>query len=515
MVLRTVAAPVVTPAASAAPTPVPAAPPLPQDTVEKSRPNILVKAGGVLVGAAVGAASVPANALAGGLLGLSRGAGVTDPEAVQRIFKWTFWGSTFGLGMHFLGGPFLGVIGGALALGAGTLCWKLEGDSTHRQMLGGVNRAVKVVTFGQNDNPDNSLAHRVVNGAAGAVAGVTVGAWQGFKNNFLQGRSILVDAFHEASHGVGNLISPKQDKIDLILQDDDYKNIPREDSLKYVGYFTSKQQDTGFPWKVYMDDTANMNFSNRKSISDFEAVDRLEKGQEVLFQQARGIPLGFTAPTLSAASLVPGLPTTGLMGNAIANASQGQGSINAGNVDWDFGAPIRIKSTAELKLLYQMFNPDARIKGDVGDAANLLSYFTSKTLPTSYPWKFYELHSHKIGPVSFNTRQQISALEALRNVLQERPTVFQKKKQHSAQLTVPFIGANFGNMTWYSDSGKGSVVDGMDGEHGLRELSRMENPDKMKDPDPPSPPDPLITGVSGDAIFKALDDKRKAEQPAG
>jgi hypothetical protein len=461
----------------------------PEDRVE---PGFLVKAGSVIAGTATGLLSVPSNATAGTVLGLLRGAGVKDAKALQRAFKWTYWTTSLAIGVALggpIGGPIALAIHGGAGLAANALAWRLQGNDAHTAVRGGIEKTTDAVTFHANDRPTNSVARRGANALLGALAGPFAGAWSGFKINYQHGKSLLVDAFREARENVGHLLSPQEDKVDIALQEDDYKNVTRDEALRYLGWFTSQQQDTGFPWKLYRDDTDNLNFDKRKPLSDFEALDRLTNGEEVLFQQARGIPLGFTPPKLSAAALIPGLPDTSkLLANA-ADASQASASIKAGNVDWNFGAPVAIRILPELKLLFQMYNPDAHIQGDVGEAAKLLAFFTYKTLNTPYPWKFYEVTAHRLGPVNFDTRHEVSPLSALRNVLADKPVVFQKKKQHSADLTIPFIGANFGNLTWYSDSGKGSQVVGVEGPTGLKNFANMEDPDKLKAQDKPKEDD--------------------------
>ena len=178
-----------------------------------------------------------------------------------------------------------------------------------------------------------------------------------------------------------------------------------------------------------------------------------------------------------------------------------------------FGEPVEVKGFGELKLLYQMYNPDEKIeeKNDLGKAAHELSFFTKKTLGTNYPWRFvkesngskfirsvrtaflkssarcgsrcryraYDWRSHWsvnrcVGDYGYACFIRCSHRRRsdgrrwkpgrLRKVWISMPSrrsagfsiksrlSFRKEEAHT--VTLPILG----NFTWYTDHGKGSVI---------------------------------------------------------
>jgi len=171
-----------------------------------------------------------------------------------------------------------------------------------------------------------------------------------------------------------------------------------------------------------------------------------------------------------------------------------------------------VKSFAELKLLHQMYNPEASFKPDnsIGKAAHQLTYFTQKTLGGAYPWRFFEKSDENVvgrilkaavrrgavgamigagigavigGPVGLFTGsraalkalasmgavvggafgsvdagrvaakgKELNAVQTLERVLEGKPVTFQETQMRS--VGVPVLG----KISWFSDHGKGSEI---------------------------------------------------------
>lgn len=185
-------------------------------------------------------------------------------------------------------------------------------------------------------------------------------------------------------------------------------------------------------------------------------------------------------------------------------------------IDVKNGEPITIKSFGEMKLLSELYNPDIKPAEDdsVGQAANALSFFTKTTQGSSRPWRFVSAENSNsvirtiknvitkavpgaiagavaglmiggpIGLVAGATGivttsliygagagtaitaanaikksakgQEMSSYKALENVINGKPVILQEQKAKS--ISLPIVG----NLTWYTDSGKGSVVTGLE-----------------------------------------------------
>ncbi|MHC9542017.1 MAG: hypothetical protein AB9903_21115 [Vulcanimicrobiota bacterium] len=310
---------------------------------------------------------------------------------------------------------------------------------------------------------------------------------------------------------IGEVIDPDlyHDKIEISLKHKSYKNISVDEAAKMLGYFTQKMQNAGFPWGVY--EVKGDNLKKREQISEMEALRRLQNGQEILLQPMRNLQLDISADSLSAVSKMGGDPLKKVDDVATLSKNTKVAAANEG-IEVRFGEPVEVKGFGELKLLYQMYNPDEKIeeKNDLGKAAHELSFFTKKTLGTNYPWRFVkESNGSKFirsvrtafskalpgavvgagiglmigGPIGLLTGAwattatlvsygaaiggglmaadgarsaqkgvDINAFETLGRVLDKKPVIFQERRSHT--VTLPILG----NFTWYTDHGKGSVI---------------------------------------------------------
>lgn len=313
---------------------------------------------------------------------------------------------------------------------------------------------------------------------------------------------------------IGDLINSEiyGDKIDIDLSHESYKDISMKDAAKTLGYFTQKMESEGFPWELYKPEDKGI--KHKKQISEMEALNRLKKGEEVIFQPMRSLNLSLDSDNLSAISSIGGesmQPIGDVAGKAEAANVSGKMGIDVKN-----GEPITIKSFGEMKLLSELYNPDIKPAEDdsVGQAANALSFFTKTTQGSSRPWRFVSAENSNsvirtiknvitkavpgaiagavaglmiggpIGLVAGATGivttsliygagagtaitaanaikksakgQEMSSYKALENVINGKPVILQEQKAKS--ISLPIVG----NLTWYTDSGKGSVVTGLE-----------------------------------------------------
>lgn len=311
------------------------------------------------------------------------------------------------------------------------------------------------------------------------------------------------------------LPSTGREKIDIHLEGEEYRRISDLEASRLLGYFTQKMQEQGFPWKLEKPGEGLL--GRKRTISELEALDRLKKGQPVLFQPRRNLQLDLSPNSLDALAAAGSVAGTGLNGvSRVADLSK-KTRIDAGQqgFELDFGAPVTVSSYGELKLLAQMYNPDLKPAQDnaVGRAAHQLSYFTKKTLGTPHPWRFYKkggnaalrllkafvknglsgavvggLVGGMIGvPIGLFTGQWgiaqalaaagaalggafrgvdaarvaakgqgIHAVEALERILEGKPVVFQETQMRS--IKVPL----FGTVSWFSDYHKGSEISNLE-----------------------------------------------------
>ncbi|MBI2265901.1 MAG: hypothetical protein HYU64_12125 [Armatimonadetes bacterium] len=311
------------------------------------------------------------------------------------------------------------------------------------------------------------------------------------------------------------------DRAHLFPEGESYRNISRAEAAGMIGYFTQKLQGTGFPWSLAMPYKYGIN----TGASELEALHRLQIGQEVLFCPKRVLNFDLSAKGLKSASVMA-TPLAPLE-KASDFSTKSDVAPETEGIEVPFGAPTAVHNFAELKLLYEMHNPEVKVseKNEMGKAANWLSYFTQKTKDTSYPFRFYSkkdgvletvaresLKSGVVGALvgaaagavlggpagvsmGFNLGgmlagaqkgalasgvisgllgacggvkgKEINAFEVLDFILKEEPVLFQEKKKHGIGL--PIIG----KLTWYTDYGKGNEIRNL---KQLEEYHNMQNP---------------------------------------
>lgn len=284
--------------------------------------------------------------------------------------------------------------------------------------------------------------------------------------------------------------------IDIVPEDDSYKNISNDEGAKMLGYFTQKMESKGFPWTVFKPGQGVLR--SKTKIGEYEALVRLKNGESVVFQPRRVLGLGIAPP--------------GFKGKDIAgNESTGKMNVKTGGVERDFGAGMRIDNFAELKFLYELYNPEAQVDmaqaGEKTKAAKNLSFFTAKTLESQYPWKLYKpkkgivkkiwnglltaakasaagviigglaslaaggiismatgaLVGSGLGVVKalYNMRggEEISPFEALHRLSHGEEVSFQEKKKHEFGLATVFpVALQFGSLSFYVNHGTGSTL---------------------------------------------------------
>jgi hypothetical protein len=322
--------------------------------------------------------------------------------------------------------------------------------------------------------------------------------------------SLIGDAFGKTKKKIGEVIDPDlyHDKIAISLKDPSYKNIKSDEAAAMIGYFTKKMRDAGFPWKLCK--VEGKDLKKREEIGQMEALERLEKGKEVLFQPERFVKFEINPEGLTAVSKIGGAHLQPVGDVAAMSKDTKLSATNEKAVT--FGAPIMVKGLGELKLLYQMYNPDVKVeeKNALGKAAHNLSFFTKKVLDTNFPFRFVKetgentflrtlraaFHSAMPGlvvgagvglaiggPIGLLTGawattmtiigygaaigaglrsvdaaraavkgEEINAFETLGRVLDHNPVLFQERQKHSINLPI------LGTYTWYTDFGKGSMI---------------------------------------------------------
>jgi len=284
--------------------------------------------------------------------------------------------------------------------------------------------------------------------------------------------------------------------IDIVPDDDSYKNISVEEGAKMLGYFTQKMEAKGFPWTVFK--PGDGIFSAQKRTGEYEALMRLKEGKPVVLQLRRIIGLGLNPPKFK------GKDITG-------KEAAGNMSFKTGGIEKNFGSGIRIDNLAELKFLYELYNPKAQIDmasaGEKTKAAKNLSYFAATSLGGSYPWKLYKpeksvlhkiwsgiktstkavLYASLVGAVAslmagglvsvatgaaigaglgiaksiYNSKhgKEINPFEALYRLSKGDDVTFQEHKKHEFGISLPFpIGLTLGSLSFYLKHGKGSKL---------------------------------------------------------
>jgi hypothetical protein len=318
-------------------------------------------------------------------------------------------------------------------------------------------------------------------------------------------------------------------EIDSVLNSSACQNIEEHPAAKMLGFFTQTMQNQGFPWrfKVRTREGLQGMLSGTKEIHDLEALQRLRAGQAVVFQPMRNICVDFSSENLGALAAV-----AGATGNEVepvqrlANLSKNtRMSPGCHSFEVSLGAPIEVTSLPELKLLHQLYNPEAKLdsKNPICQGAQQLAYFNQQE--SNYGWRYFErtengtpdrvakdfvsnavrgaligaaagamigapiglisqslnafLLAGAVGAGSFSLYsgtnaahraakgKPITAVEALHSLAQGRPFEIQETQMRS--LPVPILG----NVTWFSDHGQSTPINH---PSELETLHYMQNP---------------------------------------
>jgi hypothetical protein len=319
----------------------------------------------------------------------------------------------------------------------------------------------------------------------------------------------------------------------IYLNDDSYYNIGEADAAKMVGYFTQKLKMDGFPWELQRETSVGP-FKVPRPVSEMEALQMLAAGEEVLFQPKRVVDLNLSPDAVGSLALLgtPAAPAAA----AATLAKQGNVKIEGAGREIPYGKPVPVHSFGELKLLHEMYNPEAKCnKGnELADTSQKVAFFAMKRHNTPYPFAFYKaspgsrwtnafkslltggalgaviggvtglilqgpigstigvkvgmLAGAKLGAIGLGvykgarelfvaqSKEEINTFEAVDRVTKGQTVIFQEKKMHSMSMLI------FGKLTWFTDYGHGSEI------HDKAELDvfhALQNqwPDEKKDDD--------------------------------
>lgn len=361
--------------------------------------------------------------------------------------------------------------------------------------------------------------------------------------------------------GIPNFKPPKQSSaadiiglgsnasnIDIYLGGEEYQNIGERDAARMLGYFTQAMQAQGFPWRLQESTQEGLRgkLTGTQSLADIDALRKLQRGEPVIFQPMRNLQLDLSSDSLgaiaAAGSLGSGQEMTSMtrLANITKNTRVTPGSQG---VELKHGEPVVVRNLSELKLLYQMYNPEEKIKSKdpVGQAAHHLAYFNQQA--GDYGWRFFEKDSENalgrmakafyrnglrgaamgvavgamiglpVGIITQSVRNGLLALgfgtaafslysgvegvrtaakgkplntvEALDTVLKGKPLEMQETQMRG--IGVPVVG----KISWFSDRGKASTITGA---QELETFWWMQN-QAAKPEDPPAPPPPPTTLV--------------------
>ena len=97
--------------------------------------------------------------------------------------------------------------------------------------------------------------------------------------------------------GILDTFRPKYDKLNVHLDSPEYQNVKDLEAANMLGHFTQTMQNNGYPWRMHAAETlADGSFKKSETVSDLEALQRLKKGEPVLMQPMRDLPLPVRSP---------------------------------------------------------------------------------------------------------------------------------------------------------------------------------------------------------------------------
>jgi hypothetical protein len=364
----------------------------------------------------------------------------------------------------------------------------------------------------------------------------------------------LLDSAREK---VSLLVEPSFGRqIHVHLEGEGYQNIDELQAARMLGHFTQKMQEQGFPWRLYVPAQKGL-LRRGRPLSEMEALARLKRGEPVLFEPRRMLQLDLSPDSIGALATVGSLggADTSSVGKVAAFSKNSRVAPGSQGIELSYGTPVTVSSFGELKLLHELYNPDARVdeSNRVSKAAHQLSYFASRTLGHMNPWRFYKpgegsraarmvraaarqglagalvgagLGLMIGGPLALLARnwdllktlvtlgagvggaymavdaarvagkgEPINAVETLERLLEGQPTTFQETQLRS--VGVPILG----KISWFSDYGQGSSLRGPEDLNTFYymqdQTARLPEPPEPPRPQPPAPPQVIIV-VEGD-----------------
>jgi hypothetical protein len=184
-------------------------------------------------------------------------------------------------------------------------------------------------------------------------------------------------------------------RIDLMLDGDEYQGIDEKSGAKMLGYFTQTMKSQGFPWRLQESSSKGIEgkLNGTNKLSDMDALRRIQKGEPVVFQPMRNLKLDLSSDSIGAIAAAGSIGTGVEMSSMakLANVTKNT-RVSAGSqgLELKHGEPIEISSLSELKLLYQMYNPDETLntKDTIGKTAHQLAHFNQQN--GDYGWRFYQ-----------------------------------------------------------------------------------------------------------------------------
>lgn len=326
-------------------------------------------------------------------------------------------------------------------------------------------------------------------------------------------------------------------RVHIYLNDDSYYNVEQVAAAKMIGHFTQKLKMEGFPWELRKE-VAVGPLKVPRPVSEMEALQMLQNGEEVLFQPKRIIDLNLSPDAVGSLAL---LSTPAAPAAAAATLKQANVKIEGAGRQIPYGKPVPVHSFGELKLLFDMYNPEAQLtQGDeLSDISKKIAFFAMKRHNTPYPFSFYKaspssrwtnalksgaagaiagciiggvtglllqgpigtalgvkvgmLAGAKLGAIGFGlyrgakelfvskSKDEINVFEAMDRITKGETVILQEKKLHSLSMLI------FGKLTYFTDYGRGSEIkskNDLDIFHAMQNQwpEKKKEDDKDKDP---------------------------------
>ena len=147
---------------------------------------------------------------------------------------------------------------------------------------------------------------------------------QATRNKPAKGAAVQSESKEASNGGILDRFRPTYDKLDIHLDQPEYKNIQDLEAANMLGHFTQTMQNNGYPWKLLSaDKLADGSFKKGKDISDMEALNRLRKGEGILLQPMRDLQLDLSSGSITAIAAAGSAASTDMTGlTKVANYSK-------------------------------------------------------------------------------------------------------------------------------------------------------------------------------------------------